>query len=196
MTKAVVPETYSELIDHYWGFVTTMLRRAGVPSEEVEDYGQEYFLRFYSKDRLSAYDPNYRGNPTKFTTFLGTDVKLFLLQQSRGIMKRKMESAAETDDFIIQVLSGQTVVCETEYRETVSAIRQFLARAGLVINRPTVKVSYVEAFDLCVVSYEKFGRVDRKALAEWLDVSDTTIGKMVRKVRAMVAEHQTDLQLT
>jgi hypothetical protein len=199
--RDVVPTSYSELVDHYWGYITQMLLRLGIPSEEVEDFGQEYLLRFFSKNRLEAYDPNYRGHPVMFSTFLGADVRLFALQQRRGLLRRQQQEPAPgpSPDFIVQLMSSREAEDMLEYRDTVQGIRQYLAGQGLAIKRRRGRrgrCTYVEVFDLCMATYEAQGRIDRKAVAKQLGVTDTVVGQVIRRIRTHVAEHRLDLALT
>jgi hypothetical protein len=55
-TKTGCPEDYGQLFEHYFGFMKSLVARAGIVPADVEDVSMDILTKFMAKDALSWYD--------------------------------------------------------------------------------------------------------------------------------------------
>lgn len=74
-----VPTDYAALHRQYYGYVVALVMKQGIRRESAEDVASEILLRFYERDFLTRYDPDY-GGPGKgrFVTFLTGFIELYV----------------------------------------------------------------------------------------------------------------------
>lgn len=57
-SRTGAPENYGDLYTHYFGMMKSIVRRAGINAEDVEDVASEILCKFMEKDALTWFDPD------------------------------------------------------------------------------------------------------------------------------------------
>ena len=71
-----VPTNYSEVFSLYYPYIIKLVRKAGIDSQNVEDVAMQLLTKFYEKDVLSDYNPEFTSSHSgvvrsaNFNTFL------------------------------------------------------------------------------------------------------------------------------
>lgn len=108
-SKTGCPKDYADLYESYFGFMKSIVAKAGIIREDVEDVASEILLKFMEKDALSWFDPDRvfdagenprtpgpRERPARFSNLLRSFTQLYCrqhLDKQRNFARREPEFA-------------------------------------------------------------------------------------------------------
>jgi hypothetical protein len=187
------PADYTELFEQYWDMVCGLVRKAGIA--DYEDAASEILMKFIERDFLSKFEadktftlPNGATKTTKFSTFLAGFVSKYVLQcRDRQFTRATkepvhLEQPVGEDATWIEVFASTHLTDETfidvDYAALVTETREYLASLPIRGTRDLALV-----FSMCVEMLYMDGRIDRKVIAEKLNVSDTAVSLIFKDLR-------------
>lgn len=203
-TENIVPENFSELFDHYYGYVVRLVADNGIFADHAEDVAMTILMHFFRHNALADFDPNFKSNhsgvvrPARFMTFLSGFVLLYL-KHHRVMQAKKMSREPISLDAIvygdegndsetwldIHGPAGDPGVERVEYLDTVAGIRRRLADV-----RPRTDQDKFNALEFFEAMREQVALTDTyntRELAKRFGVATSTIQNWVKRLRAELA---------
>lgn len=198
------PEDYAELFDKYFGMVRTVVLKAGIAPEDVEDVAMEIIAKFIEKEGLEGYDPNRlhevknprKAGPLKrtarFSSMLRGFAATYVLQHrdKQAIRHRKEPYRLEkpVTNEAGELASWGSLLRAPEVlegSETSLSVWEAVKRTRCALqDRPQRgRRNLVKCFDAAVRDGLCDGKVDRRAIGDELGVSESTVGAMMREIR-------------
>lgn len=194
-----VPEDYTQLFAHYYSYVIALVKKAGIDEGNVEDVSMTILSRFFEKDVLNDFDPDFRsahtraGTQAKFRTFLSGFVLIYL-RHHRDLQVRQQTRFPFSTDFPVASPNGGPDVpwievnsppIEEGYHdlylnELVQNIQSHLA------SLPQFPCRFSALFASMLRHIEEYGSPIVSLLAQEHEVSETTIRGWVVRLRAEV----------
>lgn len=202
----VAPEDYVQLFTQYYDYVINLVVKLGICSRDSEDRASDVLLRFYERGFLEKFDPDYvieydgRRYPARFQSFLSTFVERYC-RRYRDQQKRRGRHEVLLCDMPLP--DGRTWVAaygpgyeqheEVEGRDMVAAIRRFVHGLPVRGRRDPGRL-----IDLIIEQVFGAGLTypDRTALAAEFGCSESTVGVLLRELRAQLAEARAAGELT
>lgn len=129
LSNSAVPEDYTALHRQYFRYVVALVMKAGIHPDNAEDVASDIMFRFWERDFLTAYDPNYGGEGRgRFVTFLSgfvtTYVRSHRERQNREVRRYECVDAVE-ESF---VASAQHDYYNCDFVELVAVLRDIVSQ--------------------------------------------------------------------
>ena len=202
-TRDIIPASFEELYAHYFTYVVRYVVKLGIDPQNAEDVAQTVLQKFFEKDALSDFNPDYWEGASRkalFITFLSGFVKLYVRhyrdREQKHIIREgnSINAPASSDDSSgaewIDV-HGHEYVSYTEtyddmhYRELVTGIRSRLSEVRSSNSQD--KCNLVDFFNAVLQQTYDDGKIDTAVLAEQFNVSKTSIQNWLKRLRAEVS---------
>lgn len=203
-TENIVPDSFSELFDHYYGYVVRLVADNGIVADNAEDVAMTILLHFFRRDALGFYDPNFTTNHSgvtrqaRFSTFLSGFV-LEYLKHHRVMQSKKMSREPISLDAIVHNDEGSDSDTwldihgpahdpgeeAVEYLDTVASIRRRLADV-----RPRTEQDKFNALEFFEAVREQVYLTDTYSvqdLAKRFGVATSTIQAWMKRLRKELA---------
>lgn len=202
---ADVPQDFSEMFDRYYDYVVRLVAQSGIDFQNAEDVAMTILTKFFEKDALSDFDPEYTteyGGVTRkavFRTFLSGFVKTYvrhykdrqrLQAQREGFSTDTvMFTYAESGEYATWMdLNGPTYEEtheELHAQDLIVAIRTHLATVPP--RNAQDQCNLAALFESVLVQTYEDGSVDTAALATQFSVSKTSVQNWLKRLRAEVS---------
>ena len=195
-----VPADYSELFQHYYGYVQALVIKSDIVPDNVEDVTMAILEKFFQNDVLKDYDPSYTSHHggvvrrAVFRTFLSGFVKTYVKHHRERQFTHATREPIIVDGTV--VVNGSPVPWAEVHSESfgqedsldamfdidlVNSIRSHLKAADVFQKCPLPAL-----FEACLDHAEWFGRPDTKQLALQFEVSENTIRARMHVLRGHV----------
>ena len=199
-----VPTTYTELFDHYYAYVSTLVFKSGIDDQNVEDVTMSILSKFFENDVLSDFDPtftsHYNGVTRKavFRTFLSGFVKIYVRHYRDRQQINKQRSAISADALVCanigscsevtwMELNGPSLVDTYDDLETtdlINTVRSHLRQMAKTKERCPL----TDLFEATLVHANLYGKPMVDSLAEQFGVSETTVRNRLSQLRTEIHE--------
>lgn len=197
-----VPADYSELFQHYYGFVKALVIKYDILPNNVEDVSMAILEKFFQNDVLRDYDPEFTSThdgvvrKALFRTFLSGFVKSYV----RHHRERQYTTSAREPIIVDGVLlvNGESIPWrdvhayalsrEDSHDEMYDAELVESIRVHLKTVQSFSRCPLPDLFEACLAHAEWFGRPDTKQLALQFEVSENTIRARMKALRGHVGE--------
>jgi hypothetical protein len=195
-----VPSSPGEFIAMYRGFVTGLVAKAGVASQDVDDVTADILeAELKARNRLgqevgilALYDPEHTsmrtGQPVKvtFRAFLANRVSLRIRGKRESLQKRAgrellLQDGGQDSWFDLFGPSACDDYSALDEAEFVATVRNQLARAPRRSESDTCDL--IALFDELVAQVHDRGCIDRSALQQHFHVGETTVSAWMSRLR-------------
>jgi hypothetical protein len=194
----LAPETYEDLVVHFFGLVRSTISKAtGVNPDDVDDLTQDMFIKLKEKDVISWYDPTRTfetpsgPRTAKFPTLLRSFVKSFLRTPLDAIRLRagrepvRLEQPTGTGEMWAEVHApADPEDLEAQVYVEIEMDRAYRHLATIQVG-PDMTMDVV--FQAMVHQAQDDGRLIRKRVARLLGVQDSTMTRWSREVFSELA---------
>lgn len=207
--KNYVPDSFEDMFANYYHYVVRQVMACGISKENSEDVAMKILIKFYEKDVLSDYNPDFEtthsGTTRKavFRTFLTGFVNVYVRHFVDRQRIHKHREGFSADTVIIQGADGsqdQTWLdlnagsVEDDYdRIEVESLVYDIRAHLLTITKARSKdlCDFPKLFELVLEQVYLGGSVDTKELANVFGVSLTTINtswlpRLRKEVRGVI----------
>jgi len=201
-----VPTTFSELFDHYYSYVSTLVFKSGIDDQNVEDVTMSILSKFFENDVLSDFNPDftshYNGITRKavFRTFLSGFVKIYVRHYRDRQQINKQRSAISADALVCantaggstsevtwMELNGPSLVDTYDDLETtdlINTVRTHLQQ----MSKTKERCPLTALFEATLVHANLYGKPMIDILAEQFEVSETTVRNRLSQLRSQIHE--------
>lgn len=194
------PETFTEVFRDYYQHVISWVIKLGINPQNAEDIASSILMRFYERDALSFYDPDFQIqhgdviHDAKFKPFLSSFVYRYVQhyrEREQTHMNREGLSlnapAGEGETWAdILLPSYEDQYDGLELAEVLAAIWKRISLPD--VNLGTKKTSPQLLFGLMLYQIEERGVTDAEELALLYGVSAVAVKKWRIKLRTYIAE--------
>lgn len=197
-TTTAKPSSYDELCLWYYDWVVGLVRRAGIPAQDVDDVAQDILEAEFKSGVLEMYDPEYQsehqGKVVKvtFRSFLSSRVMLRCRGKRETITKRAMrelllvdttdESGARWIDLFV---GGEwDDYSEIDAKEFIDRMRAYLATVPR--KSPQDSCDLLALFDELLHQVNETGEVSSAAIQERFGIADATATAWLARLRQIM----------
>lgn len=181
---------------------------SGIATEDVEDVAMDILARFIEKDGIAYYDPNHlhdvgehpdlpgaRLRKAKFKGMLRGFTSIYVMQyRDKQMLRHRREPwrlekpVNERGDTWYETNFSEQTEDLTFDAEVSVSLAQCLREAYtyLEAHKSSSIRDYRKFISLCIEHGYLDGKLDRKALAEALGISSSTVTNMVRELRTVL----------
>lgn len=202
----LVPATFEEVFQDYYDYVVRLVVYLGIDAQSAEDVAVAVLEKFFERDALSDYDPNYvvvvKGLPRQaaFRTFLNGFVRVYVQHHRKMQHKTQWREAYSLDaTAFVRAADGEPVTWAElradEYTEQYDSLmawdfaRTLRARlAAIPPHSDKDRCNLAAVLDVIVEQLETLGRIDIAALADHFGVGRTTAHNWMARLRSGVLE--------
>lgn len=201
-----VPTDYTDLYEHYYEYITKLVRNARIYPDNIEDVSMSILEKFIENDVLHDFDPTYtteyEGATRKamFRTFLSGFVRLYLrhyIDRQRVKLQREPLStnlpvttgfgeASFTREWLD--IFGPTTTDTYDSLYTEDLIQTLRGQLEGASNPAWVKCSLVDLYDAVILQVRANGKPNALELARTLGVSKHTVGDRMKSLKAAITE--------
>lgn len=200
-----VPTSFEDMFERYYDYVVRLVSQSGIDFQNAEDVAMTILTKFFEKDALSDFDPEfttqYGGVVRKavFRTFLSGFVKTYVrhYKERQRIQKDREGFSADTVMFFYSE-SGEAAtwldLSGPVYEENYDALHEKDLIQSIRAHLDSVPPRNVQDqcdlrafFEAVLVQTYEDGRVDTATLAEQFEVSKTSIQNWLKRLRSEVA---------
>jgi DNA-directed RNA polymerase specialized sigma24 family protein len=197
-----VPATFEDLFRNYYGFVTHLVRKAGIEEQSAEDIAATILAKFLEKNALEDFRPDYVStydgveHKAVFTTFLSGFVMVYLRhhRERQGV---RLHREPVICDMPVESHPGKNWVelnaphvwDEDERAEMYHAdlVRRIRERLEALPPSPRSQMNLPALFARVVEEVQQTGGYNARALAKEFGVSPWTIHKWMDRMRDEVS---------
>ena len=186
-----IPADYSELFDHYYFYVVSLVSRMGIDPQEAEDVAMGIIRTFYERKVLEDYDPTFTRGGMKaavFRTFLSSFVIAYLPSYRTKQRVEKYRSGlsidvplVEEDDWTAILGAHEDDHEQLHWDELIQRVRAHLATVKPRNHQDQLEMLLL--FDLALLQVNESGRVSCAELAELFGVSRWSVNKWMARLR-------------
>lgn len=192
-TTPPTPTDYTELFDNYYDYVQRLLYRAGIERQNLEDVSMSILLKFYEKDVLSDYSPEYKAvhngveKTATFMSFLSGFVLLYArhYRDRQNIMAKRSHAFPETDSEAPPAFPT-AVVPEYDNLYMEDLVHTVSAHLNDVPRLPRARFDLSDLFPRVVRQVEENGAISSTELAAEFGVTSETIRNRLKDLRTEV----------
>lgn len=205
ITADFVPDSYSEMFQHYYIYVVKLVTNLGITPQNAEDVAMVILTKFIEKDRLPDFDPEYVSEhggvkrKATFRTFLSGFVATYVQHQRTIQMKQTYREGQSTNQPVAHSagtnegaewidLYGPKVTDDHDALAEADLLRQIRVQLAQIPSRNTqdrCNLSYF--FEAVLAQTEDKGKADVAELALQFGVSKTTIQNWIKRLRTEVS---------
>lgn len=204
LSRDYVPTSFEDMFDHYYDFVVKLVSTFGIDYQNAEDVAMTILTKFFEKDVLSDFNPEFTteyGGVTRkavFRTFLSGFVRTYVRHYAdRQRLHKAREGFSVDTPMFIFVETGEPMTwmdyVGPRYHETfedlheADLVRSIRARLNLVKpNNAQDQCDMPEFFEKILQQISELGRIDTALLAEEFQVSKTSIQNWLKRMRSEV----------
>lgn len=203
------PKDYEELFEHYFDGARQLVMKLGISPQNSEDVTMRIYERLIAREVLQMFDAQYaiehdgRKYKARFAAFLGAHVEHYcrgmrdqekrLARREPLVCDRTANLRQETSELWVEAngpaAPGADV--EVEANDMREQVRARIASVP-VRGRRNMLALYDEVMDHADNGVERSGRwintPNRTKIAEKLELSESTVGKMLMELRDHVAK--------
>lgn len=199
-TTELVPSSFEQMYEHYYTYVLQLTVRGGIDRQEAEDVAQTILTRFYERDALSDFDPEFTSvydgviRKATFSTFLSGFVTIYLrhhrerhiIRKSRELTLVDQPQNIKGDDLSVTWVE---VNCEphmdrVDTIEEIQMIREIQDRLDALPPKKAREKTDLSTFFRAVLEQAYGGDgVNVPKLAEQFNVTGTTIHNWMLRLR-------------
>lgn len=198
-----IPASYDELARHYYGYITGMVRKAGIPDQDVADSVQYILERLEITGAIAQYDPGHlvehqgRLVTSRFSTFLGAKVRFYCRGLRGRVLRRAgrellLLDASDKDAGGAQHLTMHEVLlgssCDDhaglDAEDFIRETRERLAAVPPRSARDTCDL--VALFDELVAEISQTGGFSYAGIQARFGISPTTAGAWLSRLRLVL----------
>lgn len=185
-----VPKDYGELFSHYYPMIRTLVCRAGIESQNVEDVSMAILTKFIEHDALADYDPQFTSHhggvlrKSFFPSFLSSFVLLYVRYHRERQTTRHRREYLVLDEGTPRSES-LTPSCTDSYDQLYDQdlIREF---RGYLASYTNGLAPLALVFDEIIKHLDLFGQPDIPVLAVTFGCSEQTIRIRMRVMRRLL----------
>lgn len=197
-TTTAKPSSYDELCEWYYDWVVGLVRRAGIPAQDVADVAQDILEAEFKANVLGMYDPDYQaehqGKTVKvtFRSFLSSRVMLRCRGKRETISKRiarELLVCDTTDEsgarWIDLFVGGEwDDYSEIDAREFIERMRAYLVK----VPRRSAQDScdLLALFDELLLQVNETGEVSSAAIQARFGIADATAAAWLSRLRQIM----------
>ena len=201
-----VPTNYSEVFSLYYPYIIKLVRKAGIDSQNVEDVAMQLLTKFYEKDVLSDYNPEFTSSHSgvvrsaNFNTFLAGFVFSYIrylkgrqeLNKNReptlvdsSISSTSENSSSDLPWIVQHGLRHEDTHEELELEELILRINAHLARVTSKSSKDRCDLGML--FTVVQKQIYEQGKLNVAELAEVFGVSATSIQNWMKRLRGQIS---------
>lgn len=199
----VIPKDYTELFQLYYDYIRKLVYRHGIDPQNVENVTMAVIMRFFEKDALSQYDPEFgiknNSHQALFRTFLSGFVISYLQHPvvMQGKLKRReglsldMPTGGTTDNGNDETVYDMLAPVHEdnheglEYQMLVGQIRSKIATTPK--RNGIDRCDMPALFEAILEQHAQQGSINVLALAEQFGVGKSTIQNWIKRLRDEIA---------
>jgi hypothetical protein len=199
-----VPANYDEFHRMYFEYIKSLVKRAGIVFQNVDDVAMGLVVRFIEMDILKQYTPQFTDavgvvRSVKFRTYLTSLVMVYVKHPRHRLNVHYRREVADLDDLVrvmehqfpeLQGPSTDEVIDRMTYEDMLYFIS--VALSNIQSNRSALRMD--ELFLSVASQVEDSGKYNVTQLAKAFHVSTTSIRawltRLEREVRALGVDHR------
>lgn len=197
----VVPTKFEEVFRDYYAYVVNICMKAGIDPQDAEDSASYILAKFYERDMVSEYDPDYqttyqgKAHGVKFPSYLSGFVLLYLrhhkdrqrIHQAReGLsLDTPLDDETTLADFLLSPITPHFTE-ELEKEELVAFIHRRLIQPDVRFRSNNTTPTLL--FGLMVDQVNEYGQLNIPELAELHQVTERLAYSWVAKLRPYIRE--------
>lgn len=186
------PKDYAEVFVRYFEPMKVWVYKRGIPATYAEDVAMEVLIKFMERDELKNYDPTLlhgvEKKPASFTAFIRGFANIYCLNYRDRIIRDSKRNAPGMPDYADKVDLSRPFEDRIETSNELAQIFDLAEKRMRGAGRKSRQWDLAVAFRLCGESVERYGKIERKWVAEQLGVKVARVGKILTEMREVLAD--------